>query len=550
MLKKVGPTTQLQKLPASPGLPEIHHFLKQALEKRGKHVQISWFTPDQLVEFVLDIISPIKGGDPEWRLYSMQGPRRSLLWEYTSCDVLLVYNLTMSSAGEVHQSIQAEGALNVSEFQRDTMRNQDKQYMVQIEHSHMEHGKGTMIRDNSWSRASAQLNGDLANVAIGQLLQSFGPSKSTGKLSIRGPAGLAQVWFEDGNPTHATCGDLVGDDAVMELMSWKMGDFNFEPKVKCDAKTVKSIIETLVAQGIQLLERRAYLKNAGITPDTVLAPVINNLTELDFISRVSRGAPTDIGTLGRFYKAVDGRRKLHEIVSSLKITTTQAMILVYHLMIADCVKVGSFSPSIVGRTSTSLPAMKGGAIEPRNIDSVAIQSVMMALRRAETGMFIYPAFLYFLEQEYFRSYRSGSPLSVFVFEMRYITQQGSELVRQILPQPALLDAVGRISQLKRHVDLLAHYDAFDYAMLLPNTKSSGAEIFGNRLVKALMAAPLAGGIEPNRLVLSFGSASIPEDFLDLSLLLGAADAAMNRARHTRQQLVMYRDMKEPLAQVQ
>jgi len=334
-------------------------------------------------------------------------------------------------------------------------------------------------------------------------------------------------------------------------MSWKQGDFNFEPKVKCDAKTVKSIIETLVAQGIQLLDRRAYLKNAGITPDTVLAPVISNLTELDFISRVSRGAPTDIGTLGRFYKAVDGRRKLNEIIGSLKITPTQAMILVYHLMIADCVKVGSFSPSIVGKTSTSLPAMKsGGAVEPRNIDSVAIQSVMMALRRAETGMFIYPAFLYFLEQEYFRSYRSGSPLSVFVFEMRYITKQGSELVRQILPPPALLDAVGRISQLKRHVDLLAHYDAFDYAMLLPNTKSSGAEIFGNRLVKALSAAPLVGGIDASRLVLSFGSASIPEDFLDLSLLLGAADAAMNKARHTRQQLVMYRDMKEPLAQVQ
>ena len=147
---------------------------------------------------------------------------------------------------------------------------------------------------------------------------------------------------------------------------------------------------------------------------------------------------------------------------------------------------------------------------------------MMSIRRAETGMFIYPAFLYFLEQEYFRSYRSGSPLSVLVFEMRYLTQMGNEFIRQTLPPPALLDAVGRISTLKRHVDLLAHYDAFDYALLLPNTEPSGALIFANRLVKSLTASPLAGNIDPSKLILSFGSASVPEDFLDLSLLLGAA----------------------------
>lgn len=584
MLKKTGPGAFLQKLPAAPGLPEIHHFLKQALEKRGKHVQISWFTIDRTIEFTLDIISPVKGGDPEWRLYSLQGTKREFIWEYTSCDVLLVYNLTMSSAGEMHSTIRAEGQLNVSEFQRETARNTGKQYMVDIEASHAEHGKGTMVRDNSWSRATMPIQGKLGNISMAQLLQSFLPGKATGMLEVKGPEGSSMVWYEEGMPTHATTGELVGDDAVMAIMGWKIGDFQFEPRVKTDVKTIRSIIESLVVQGTQLADRKAYLKSAGINEKTILVPVNPHLTELDFIQKVSRNAPMDIGTLGKFYQSLDGRRTVTDASRAVGMSVTQIYILVYHLLICDCIKVGAVQPQHSGLAAPngapvsmppSMPPQvtprpgvapnfaaaaaagvpgapgttgKNGAIpvEPRNIDSGAIQSVMMSLRRAETGMFIYPAFLYFLEQEYFRSYRSGSPLSVIVFEMRYLTQVGNELVRQILPPAALLDAVGRISALKRHVDLLAHYDAFDYAMLLPNTRSSGAQIFANRLVKTLTSSPLAGTIDSSKLLISFGSASVPEDFLDLSLLLGAADAAMNRARQNRQPLVMYKDMKEPV----
>ena len=204
--------------------------------------------------------------------------------------------------------------------------------------------------------------------------------------------------------------------------------------------------------------------------------------------------------------------------------------MVYHLVSNDVVRIAN-------------EAKQSSAIEPHPIDATAIQSVMMTLRRAETGMFVYPAFLYFLELEYFRSYRSGSPLSVIVFDMRLISQVGQDVLGNVLPPPALVDAVGRISKLKRHVDVLAHYDAFNYVLMLPGTKSGGAQIFANRVVKALTASPLAGGVDPALLSLSFGSASIPEDFVDLSMLLGACDNAVNRARQTKQTVVMYRDMK-------
>ena len=143
-------------------------------------------------------------------------------------------------------------------------------------------------------------------------------------------------------------------------------------------------------------------------------------------------------------------------------------------------------------------------------------------------MFLYPAFLYFLEREYFRSYRAGSQFSVIVFEMRCLVAKNGELTRQVLPGPALADAASRMERLKRRQDLVAHYDVFDYAFLLP---CGGAKTFADRLVKCLTGSPLAG-IESKQLALAAGCASIPGDFTDLASLLGAADACKKRARET------------------
>jgi GGDEF domain-containing protein len=182
-------------------------------------------------------------------------------------------------------------------------------------------------------------------------------------------------------------------------------------------------------------------------------------------------------------------------------------------------------------------------LEPKAIDKRAIQNVMMSLRSPETGMFTYPAFLYFIEQEYFRAYRSASPISVIVFQMR-IYSANMDPVREPLPLIALSEATRRISRVKRHVDLLAHYETYDYALLLPNTKTGGAQTFANRVVKALTSESLVPGlVDTTNLSLAFGIASIPEDFHDLSLLLTAAEVAKNAAAHAESPIVLYRDIK-------
>src|ERR1700733_1317490 len=470
MLRKSGLPVQLQQLPSAPGLPEIHQYLSLALEKRGRQIQISWDSVDKRAAFVLDIISSPKSSDPQWRLsYSEPGKKREVIFDYSSCDVLLVHNLILSSCNEVLQ-IAAGGKLKTSDFQPEPALSLIKS--ASKTRPDFEPGKGLLLQDVGSSKPLSQ-RGDLAHVGVPALLQSLVATKVTGKLEITSSQGTALIYLKSGVPRHATTGDAVGEDALIELMTWKDGQFVFEPDILTDLQTVHQGIESLLAQGIQLSDRINFLKNAGFRRTSFLQQANPALKDLEFVQRVARGCPTDVGTLGKFYRSLNGTQPIEELAVKMQISPNQLVHMVYHLVSNDVVRISNEAK------------VAESPVEPRPIDAGAIQNVMISLRRAETGMFIYPAFLYFLELEYFRSYRSGSPLSVIVFEMRLISQIGQDIVGQVLPKSALLDAVGRICKLKRHVDLLAHYDAFDYVLLLPNTKAGGAHIFANRIVKAL-----------------------------------------------------------------
>jgi diguanylate cyclase (GGDEF)-like protein len=295
-----------------------------------------------------------------------------------------------------------------------------------------------------------------------------------------------------------------------------------------NSQTVSLTIEALAAQSRLLAEHQQYLRQNGLTPLSTFRPTVT-ITEADLVKKFER-TPVNVAVVWQFFNNLDGAQTFDELARTTALSRIQLVHTLYHLMTNGLVKL--CNEAVAPKSKLTM--------QHRIIDTAAIQSIMLKLRRADTGMFLYPAFLYFLEQEYLRCYRARSPLSVIVFEMRNLTSASD---RQVLPTAAILEAALRISKLKRHVDLIAHYDAFDFALLLPNTKVSGAEIFANRVLKVLQSSPLADNVTPDTLALSFGCATIPEDTTDMSALLGAAELCMTQSRETKKPLVMFRDIK-------
>ncbi len=581
----------MRKLPRGPELSELHQLLSQAMENRGKVIMLSFRTAN-MVQMTLEVCCNLKQStNAQWALYVEQSGKREALFEYSSVDVLLVYNKIGMFCSEVKNSAvktfarlpaQAPGAqpemektvspqvgLPVSSLPKPSIQMplpppdatqfpeappvkvspipvqkaapppnpapppEPLEAVPQFSAPSFASSTNIVVPPPKPEVVSRiPKDGDLKDLPMTSLLETIFDDKGTGRLDVRNNDLMATVFIQDGFPVDATAGDVVGDEAMIELLTWQEGTFTFEPRVLRNNHTVYESIESLVKQSKELTERTNHLKQAGMSASSILLAFDPEIQEAEFVERVSKNPPCEIAAIARVFCSLDGKLSVEEMRRSLQISRIQLVHIIYHLLENNLIKI--FNDN---RPRTTL------VLEPRVIDNAAIQSVMMSLRRAETGLFIYPAFLYFLEQEYFRSYRSRTYFSVVVFEMRYKKIIDGEVVRKVLPDKAVMEAVLRISQLKRHVDLIAHYDAFDYALLLPNTRCFGAEVFVKRIIKALTDKPLGGGVEPEDLTLSFGSASVPEDFKDLSGLLGAADLAMHQARDSQNTLVMYRDIK-------
>lgn len=619
MLKKTstGLGGQLRKLPRGPDLSELHQLLSQCMEQRGKTVKLAWRGAN-LMPFTLEVVCHLKSGNPQWKLFTDQG---RILFDYTSVDVLLVYNLVVSNCAEAQQATrpnmgesqqrmpafqepavppQRKETGNVSrpspqpspvsetssmtdapalpsqaasaggnEFQNSIAyqtdprlpqvnypdRSAQQDYLQDMDHSYRqkqnESDTPLIVQPGATAIGKPMPTPGFAPIpqpAIlptaesipregsskgnsGDLLRDILQAGVTGRLDIRSGDLTATVFIHEGIPIDATANDVQGDEAVIEMLTWKDITYSFEPRILRNNHTVYESIESLLEQSQQLTNKIAYLKDAGMLPSSTIMPTNSMISQGDFLARAQDNSPADIDTVSRVYCSLDGKRTFEELCRFLHLSRIQLVNIIFHLTVKELVKI--VNPK---RSKSAL------AFSPKVIDNGAIQSIMMSLRRADTGLFIYPAFLYFLEQEYFRSYRSRTSFSVVVFELRQKRIIDGEVARRVLSERALMDAVLRISKLKRHVDLIAHYDAHDYALLLPSTRSQGAEIFVGRIIDALMERPLGGEVMANQMAIAFGVCAVPDDFRDMPSLLGGAELAMNQAKKLEKPLVMYRDI--------
>ncbi|HIA55554.1 MAG TPA: DUF4388 domain-containing protein [Candidatus Melainabacteria bacterium] len=375
MLKKTSLASKtLQKLPAAPGLSEIHHFLSVAMEQRGRQVEITWATPDKMMDFSLNIHCPIKGGDTNWKLFLGTGQRAELLWDYRSCDVLLVYNLIVSSCGEVHQSIQAEGAITVSESFRDASRKRDTYFMQASRQStdgDLTKLSAIGLQDNSWSKGTQEMTGELSLVPPSTLLQSILLSKTTGKLVISSQKESVQIYTVEGRAVYAEGMGQTGDECILELIGVRDGKYNFEPRARTDKQNVVNDLETLIVRGVQLTDSNTYLRHAGVAPESILLKARKDTTEYELSSSIEGNNAIDGEAMLQLYIAIDDRSMLKQVTRMAELKKSQWVPALCHLIERDFV---TFSNEHVKSKSerANLPG--------KQIDTSLIHSVMTTLR--------------------------------------------------------------------------------------------------------------------------------------------------------------------------
>lgn len=79
-----------------------------------------------------------------------------------------------------------------------------------------------------------------------------------------------QIYLKDGNIVHAEMDDIQGEEAVYELAIWSDGEFNFEPDVEPNTKTISKSNTNLLMEAARRLDEWRVLSRK--IPSVELVP--------------------------------------------------------------------------------------------------------------------------------------------------------------------------------------------------------------------------------------------------------------------------------------
>ncbi|HZP63765.1 MAG TPA: response regulator [Terriglobales bacterium] len=122
------------------------------------------------------------------------------------------------------------------------------------------------------SASDGVLRGSLSQMNVIDLVQSLEMGRKSCGLTFTNKDETCEVYFREGQVTHAQYGALTGDQAVFKVLRWTDGNFqlNFEGKTNKQTTTLNT--QGLLMEGLRLLDesQRDAGKNGEEEEDVLL----------------------------------------------------------------------------------------------------------------------------------------------------------------------------------------------------------------------------------------------------------------------------------------
>ena len=122
------------------------------------------------------------------------------------------------------------------------------------------------------SSSDGVVRGNLAQMNVVDLVQSLEMGRKSCLLTLTRDRERCEMYFRDGQVSHATYGPVAGDGAVFKVLRWAGGNFqiDFEGKTTKHSTTLNT--QGLLMEGLRLLdeERHESGSSAGEEDDVLL----------------------------------------------------------------------------------------------------------------------------------------------------------------------------------------------------------------------------------------------------------------------------------------
>ena len=98
------------------------------------------------------------------------------------------------------------------------------------------------------------LRGSLSQMNVIDLVQSLEMGRKSCRLTLSNDQERCEMYFKDGQVTHATYGPMRGDEAVFKVLRWTGGNFQVDFEGKTTEQSCTLNTQGLLMEGLRLLD--------------------------------------------------------------------------------------------------------------------------------------------------------------------------------------------------------------------------------------------------------------------------------------------------------
>jgi predicted regulator of Ras-like GTPase activity (Roadblock/LC7/MglB family) len=146
------------------------------------------------------------------------------------------------------------------------------------------------------------LEGSLNELSLTNIIQVNCNEQNTATVCLVYENKEGLICFSDGAIVHATVEDLVGEEAVYEMLSWPDGSFVVQQGQEAPQRTISSNWNSLLLEGMRRMDEEA----AETWESVEVGPAEVSTDEADEMSRLARQLKTISGVEGSVLISHDG----------------------------------------------------------------------------------------------------------------------------------------------------------------------------------------------------------------------------------------------------
>ncbi|MBS1995608.1 MAG: DUF4388 domain-containing protein, partial [Cyanobacteria bacterium SZAS LIN-2] len=421
---------------------------------------------------------------PRWVYYSNLRDQPKIEWVYETPDVALIHNMLLCAFAD--EVLAPEAHNSYAYTAKEPQRSAPPSNAVWLQSS------------ASPSEQASILHGTLQKLPVDVLLQSLSASNLTGRVQIRFHAREGIIYFVDGAPVHCELGNDQGEAAMIELLTWRVGDFEVFEDAAAVRRTIKKRMQTLLMESATLMDYRQFLTSAKVDEQTVL--VLNSMSHEQFIERTRDAVPVDDELQRSLANHFDGHTSIAAAAAALNLTAVQWTPLIYNMVKCGLVR--------------KLQGVGGdGERDHLLVDKGIVHEIRRSLSNSASGFYSVAGFMYHLQNEYSRYLTHSRPFTLVLMQVKKEPGQKVEVAM-------LNERIKSLEQVLRPCDLLCHFD-HGYAVILPETGRTAADSLMHKVVDCLShpadPAKSTGGIW-----VKIGAACVPDDSQSLASLSATA----------------------------